>query len=753
MMNLQDTWTPMARTGVLTVLCVLASLTTRATHLVGGEMYYDHLGGDDYEVHLIIYRDCGPTNTNGTGFDLSATLGVYEGQSLFATGTMDLDFNQVTNIDLLSGNPCAVLPPGVCIERAEYVSTLTLPASDQTYTLVYQRCCRNPQVINLQDAMNTGFTMFAEVPPVNSAPEIDTESNSSARFAELPQAYVCQGQPFSLDHLAIDPDGDSLLFAIGDVFIGGTFTAPTPNPPTPPPFTNVTWATGYGPFAPLGLGDEDIMSIDPATGTLTATPTTVGKYVVGIIVTEFRQDDNGNWIPLGKVIRDFTIDVVPCEVLLPEVLWPDPCSGLDLSFDVDADEGAFSWNFGTGLAEDTSSAQAPSHSFTEPGIYPVSLVYDLGGCADSLSIDLAVSPPFSADFALGPITCTADAWSQPVTFAGDDPGTGTLVWTVDGAQVGEGLDPDAFIIPPGNHDVATALTNEFGCVSGEEQPTAYPELPEAAFAMSEPPCNGLDIEFTNLSADADDFAWVFDVAAPWTGGVEESAQPNPTWTYDGFGTFVAQLIAQPGEACADTLLQEVAVLPQDPLVMAFGAIEPLACSLETDVDFFFYGDYADAVTWDFGAAGSASGDTVQYDFGESGLYPVTLTIENDTCGTVQTAEFEVYVPELVAEVELVIPNVLTPNADGKNDRFRVGTRRLDGSVDLANASSFAQFKLQVYDRWGVIVHESEGVGAGWDGRIGGSPAAPGTYYYILEADHSCLDEDLLEVGEVTLIVD
>ena len=56
-------------------------------------------------------------------------------------------------------------------------------------------------------------------------------------------------------------------------------------------------------------------------------------------------------------------------------------------------------------------------------------------------------------------------------------------------------------------------------------------------------------------------------------------------------------------------------------------------------------------------------------------------------------------------------------------------------------------------RWGVLVHQSEGVGAGWDGRIGGRVAAPGVYYYILNADHSCLDADLTEVGEVTLIVD
>ena len=71
----------------------------------------------------------------------------------------------------------------------------------------------------------------------------------------------------------------------------------------------------------------------------------------------------------------------------------------------------------------------------------------------------------------------------------------------------------------------------------------------------------------------------------------------------------------------------------------------------------------------------------------------------------------------------------------------------------ANTSSFTQFKLQVFDRWGVLVHESEGVGAGWDGRIGGNVASPGTYYYILNADHSCLDADITEVGELTLILD
>ena len=46
--------------------------TACATHIIGGEMYYDHLGGNQYKVTLALYRDCGPDNQNGTGFDALA---------------------------------------------------------------------------------------------------------------------------------------------------------------------------------------------------------------------------------------------------------------------------------------------------------------------------------------------------------------------------------------------------------------------------------------------------------------------------------------------------------------------------------------------------------------------------------------------------------------------------------------------------------------------------------------------------------
>ena len=725
------------------------------THLVGGEMYYEYMGGDQYEVSLVIYRDCGPTNTNGTGFDNAANIAVYEGFQSFFQGQVPLIGNAVSTIDLQSGNPCAELPTGVCVERAVYTTLLTLPPSAETYTIVYQRCCRNPQVINLQDPTNTGFTIFVEVPPVLGNDNIDLTVNSTARFDDLPQGYVCIDQPFSLPNPATDPDGDSLRYSIGDVFLGGSFAAPTPNPPAPPPYNNVVWDNGYTPLTPLGNDEADWITVDPATGTLSGSPTTIGKYVIGLYVTEYRQDDEGNWTDISRMFRDFTIDVVPCALVFPAVQWPEPCSGLDLSFSVNADQGDFSWDFGTGSPNDTSSSSAPNFVFEEAGPYTVSLSYDLGGCGDSLEQDILVAPPISADFSVGGFSCLANGWSQAVSYDGDTPGaTGSLVWTVDGEEAGNGTNPSGLFVPPGSHTLAANLVSTIGCELTAEVDVDMPNLPVAAFAVSDPPCNGLEISFTNQSSDASNFEWQFDINDASTAGAPESTLENPTWNYSGFGQFEALLIAQPGAACADSTLVPLSVLPQDPLVMSFGAVEPLACSLETDVDFTFDGAFADDVVWSFGSAGSASGDTVNFDFGVPGLFPVTLTITNDTCGTTQTANFEVYVPELVSEVEMVIPNIFTPNADGKNDRFRVGTRLVgNGQVQEINTSSFTQFKLQVFDRWGVLVHVSEGIGAGWDGRIGGRLAAPGVYYYIVNADHSCLDADITEVGEVTLLLD
>jgi gliding motility-associated-like protein len=87
-------------------------------------------------------------------------------------------------------------------------------------------------------------------------------------------------------------------------------------------------------------------------------------------------------------------------------------------------------------------------------------------------------------------------------------------------------------------------------------------------------------------------------------------------------------------------------------------------------------------------------------------YVVTYT---PTSGCVSVADFKV-------QGELLYPNIITPNKDGKNDVLKVPL------TDLTD------YHLQVFNRWGKRVYSSSNPQEGW--TAAGSPA--GTYYYLLE---------------------
>ena len=50
-------------------------LVSKGDHLVGGEIYYECLGNDDYLITLKVYRDC---FSSGAPFDSPASIAVYD---------------------------------------------------------------------------------------------------------------------------------------------------------------------------------------------------------------------------------------------------------------------------------------------------------------------------------------------------------------------------------------------------------------------------------------------------------------------------------------------------------------------------------------------------------------------------------------------------------------------------------------------------------------------------------------------------
>ena len=54
-------------------------MTASASHIVGGEMYYDCLGGNQYKITLKLYRDC---LSDGAEFDNPLYITVFDGNNI-----------------------------------------------------------------------------------------------------------------------------------------------------------------------------------------------------------------------------------------------------------------------------------------------------------------------------------------------------------------------------------------------------------------------------------------------------------------------------------------------------------------------------------------------------------------------------------------------------------------------------------------------------------------------------------------------
>jgi gliding motility-associated-like protein len=96
-------------------------------------------------------------------------------------------------------------------------------------------------------------------------------------------------------------------------------------------------------------------------------------------------------------------------------------------------------------------------------------------------------------------------------------------------------------------------------------------------------------------------------------------------------------------------------------------------------------------------------------------YTVTGT---NASGCVSTQSIRIEVAE---DYKIKPLNIMTPNGDGKNDKFVID-----------NIDYYPNNTLKIFDRSGRIVYTKRGYANEWDGTYNGSQLASDTYYYILD---------------------
>jgi gliding motility-associated-like protein len=116
--------------------------------------------------------------------------------------------------------------------------------------------------------------------------------------------------------------------------------------------------------------------------------------------------------------------------------------------------------------------------------------------------------------------------------------------------------------------------------------------------------------------------------------------------------------------------------------------------------------------WTFGDnTGGSNAENPVHTYADAGLYPVQLIVTNKN-GCRDTFIFQMRV---IDTDSLFVPNIVTPNNDGKNDVFKVRYRQIKS------------YHIEIYNRWGTKVFESDDPAQVWDPI----KEQDGVYYYII----------------------
>ena len=595
-----------------------------ASHIIGGDIYYNFLGNNQYRFFITLYRDCAST---GAQYDDPLYLSIFT-QGNIHYQTVQVPFPGSVVLPINFNNPCATQPTGICVERAIYQVVLTLPPIPGGYTVSYQRCCRGPNITNLQFPDDTGLTLVAQIPGSNT----NASNNSSPRFTNYPPVLLCNNDQLIFDHSATDPDGDQLVYSLVTPNAGANSGNPQPLQMPPPPYFPVTWQPNFNAAVPLGPGSSTI--IHPSTGLLTVSPNLIGLFVVGVRVQEYR---NGQLI--GETVRDFLFRVFDCNIQLAAILptqaqlptFNGYCDGLTVQFDNSSYGGTnYSWNFGVaGTNADVSPLYEPTYTYPSSGTYTAQLIVNPGqNCTDTAYIEIIVNEQLDLEWQTQDSLCLSGNSHDFVAQVSDP--AATLSWTfpqsASVAQANGNLVPDVVFSSPGFHPVLLEANTAYCQQTFLDSIYIFGEATAAIVVPPQVECLGYTISFGNASQNAMLYNWDF-------GNGQLSSQMLPTVTFPGPGLYPVTLIAGSSPSCLDTTTVNVTI--EQPIILNLTHTDSLCIDDLFNFDAQVSGPAGTNYSWDFGphaapaTSSQLTGNAVLFD--QNGNQQVLLIGQNAFC--------------------------------------------------------------------------------------------------------------------------
>jgi len=412
-------------------------------------------------------------------------------------------------------------------------------------------------------------------------------------------------------------------YAIAQPKAGFNVSAASGCSPLSETFTNTTTGgtTPYTYFWRLGNSNTSFNKDASAIYYLAKT------YSITLIVT----DAKGK---MDSVTHSVTVFKSPVANFTPSSL--NGCPPLSVYFADKSTAGsgpisAWLWDFGDG---NTSTQQNPTHKYTTPGKYTISLnVTDKNGCSGSTvknSLIEVFTPP-TVDFS----AATRSSCAPPLTvnFAPSVSfitASATYLWDFGDGTTSTSVSPSHSYSSLGSFTVTLTLTDGNGCsTTMSKLGYVYIGAPKVDFSYTPSGgCTPVLVNFTDLTTGASSkntYYWDF-------GDGGTSTDENPYHVY-GIGTWSVKFAVTTSGGCTDTLVKKFIITVGNGFVASFTA-DSILCNDPYTIHFFNTSSTKTTIlSFDYGDG--QEGSDVIHTYASSGVYDVKMTVE-DRNGCIET---------------------------------------------------------------------------------------------------------------------
>lgn len=298
----------------------------------------------------------------------------------------------------------------------------------------------------------------------------------------------------------------------------------------------------------------------------------------------------------------------------------------------------YAWDFGDG---NNSTDENPSHTYTDNGVYTVSLTAtNAEGCSSTLTLDDYINVSLTeADF-----LPDVFGFCQPLEVNFGDSSTSAtpiVSWEWDFGDGGTSTEqhPTYTYADTGIYDVTLVIVNDLGCTDTLTR-TNYIFVytpPVADFLDNDTVICPGELDFIDQSQFATDWFWDF-------GDGNNSTDQNPTHEYQDTGFFDITLITL-NNGCSDTLIVENMVYVSPPIA---GLEFTYDCSQPNVFEYTNESYGFTSWNWILPDGSTSTDDPLVLDFPLSGEYILRIEAFNDTSGCVDSAGDTVFVTDLQA---------------------------------------------------------------------------------------------------------